>query len=475
MDPNSAKRSNGSSRNLNSLVGRRTAITALVLLAAALRFAHFDLLWIEEAYPMAAAAEILRGKMLYRDIWFDKPPLYALIYTLWHAVPGWPLRAAGAVFVCGSCYLAWRFVRELAGEDAGLLAASLLALHLTFDIPSAVMALAPDLLTLPLHLAAVYFAWRGRGFASGLCAGVALLFNSKALFIAVACLLWTPGLPFLAGFAAPNVLAGGWLLANGALGAYWREVWVWGSRYSADTFLTNPVREGVLRTANWLGFHAALVAGLWVAARKHTSWRMLLWLAISFAAVCAGLRFFPRYYFHLLPVFVVLGAQGLMSMRLQCRALILLTVLIPVVRFGPRYISVVRGARDWSDLRLMKDSEDAAALVRSVARPGDRLLVWGYRPDIFVFSGVPAATPFLDSQPVNGVLADRHLVSSKATAVDLATGNLQIVERAKPEIIVDGLGPINPGLAVGHYPELHIAGYKVAGRTESSVVYVVRR
>ena len=446
-----------------------------MLIAAALRFAHVNLLWIEEAYPMAAAAEVLRGKLLYRDIWFDKPPLYALIYTLWGAVPGWPLRAAGAIFTCLSCYIAWRFARDLAGENAGLLAAGLLAIHLAFDIPSAVMALAPDLLTLPLHLTAVYLAWRGRAIASGLCAGVALLFNSKALFVGIVCLLWTPVLPFLAAFAAPSIAAGAWLALNGALSSYWQEVWVWGSRYSADTFVRYPIREGIVRTANWLGFHAALGAGVVFSVRRYPSWRMLAWIAICFAAVCAGWRFFPRYYFHLLAVFVVLGAQGLMALRWKWRALVLLTVLIPIVRFAPRYVSLARGDYNWSDLRLMQDSKQSAEIVRAVARAGDRLLVWGYRPDVFIFSGLPAATPFLDSQPMNGVLADRHLISSKATMADLVKGNLEIAARAKPEIIVDGLGKLNPDLAVERYPEFHIEHYAVAGRTENSIVYVIKR
>jgi hypothetical protein len=339
------------------------------------------------------------------------------------------------------------------------------------------MALAPDLLTLPLHLAAVYYARQGRAFASGLSAGVGLLFNGKAIFVALACRGWVPNPLFLAGFAAPNLAAGTWLLWNGALDAYWREVWVWGSRYSADTFVAHPLREGIIRTANWLGFHAALAIGLIVAFRKCAvqSWRMAAWLGISFAAVCAGLRFFPRYYFHLLPVFLVLGAQGLMRLDRKCRALVLLTVLIPTARFGPRYVSLAKGDRSWSDLALMEDSQESARIVRSVARPGDRLLVWGYRPDVFVFSGLPAATPFLDSQPMNGVLADRHLISSKATVADLTAGNLEVAEKARAEIIVDGLGPINPDLAARNYPKLHLDSYSVAGHTKTSVVYVIKR
>ena len=46
------------------------------LLAA--RLCHTGIVWVEEAYPTAAAIQILDGKLLYRDIWFDKPPLAAL-------------------------------------------------------------------------------------------------------------------------------------------------------------------------------------------------------------------------------------------------------------------------------------------------------------------------------------------------------------------------------------------------------------
>lgn len=473
MDQNSATRSSDSFENPSR--SARAVFAVLVLVLAAARFSHVDLLWIEEAYPMAAAAEVLRGKILYRDIWFDKPPLYALIYTLWGGAPGVPLRVAGAFFVCLSSWIAWLCLRKQSGERAGLLAAALLALYLTFDIPSSVMALAPDLLTVPLHLAAICFAMSGRGFASGLCAGVALLFNGKALFIALACLLWTPRLAFLAGFALPNGVALIALLMTGALGSYWKQVWVWGALYSADTFIGNPLREGFVRTANWLGFHVTLAIGAVVALSKRFSWRMAAWMCISFVAVCAGLRFFPRYYFQLLPVFLILGTQGLLLLRPKWRVAVLFLALIPVARFGPRYVALARDDRAWSDLTLMNDSRAAAAIVNEVAQPGDRMLVWGYRPDIFVFARVPAATPYLDSQPLSGVLADRHLTSSKASITDLIRGNLTIAANSKPEIIVDGLGLLNPTLSASQFPVLHVDDYEVAGTTKFSTVYVTKR
>src|SRR5438067_13109358 len=121
----------------------RVVLIILFLTIVAARFCHLDILWVEEAYPTAAVAQILKGKFLYRDIWFDKPPLYALTYLLWDGSTGWPLRWAGALFVILACALLYRFALDRWGEREALLAAALLGVSLTFGIPSAVMSLAP--------------------------------------------------------------------------------------------------------------------------------------------------------------------------------------------------------------------------------------------------------------------------------------------------------------------------------------------
>lgn len=453
----------------------RWAAVPIALLVVATRFCHLDLLWIEEAYPMAAAAEVLRGKALYRDIWFDKPPLYALTYCLWGATPGWPLRLAGILFVLLTCYIAWHFMRRLVGETEAITIASLAAFHLTFDISSSSMALAPDLLTVPLHLSAVLLAMQGRCLLAGVAAGVALLYNSKAIFVLLSCLLWAPKIQTVFGFVLPN-LAGLVVLAyTGSLGSYYQQVWEWGMRYSADTFVAQPWKEAALRTLNWAGFHAAIVIGSAVWLVRRFSWRVAAWMALSLLAVCAGWRFFPRYYFHLLPVFLFAGVRGLFLLPPRWRTAVLCTLLVPFLRFAPRYVSLASGDRNWADLAMMQDSAASAAVVRNIARPGNQLLVWGYRPDVYVFSGLPAATRFLDSQPLNGVLADRHLTSALPTVADIAVRNQPEIERARPDILVDGLGPLNHSLAAGRYPFLRLDDYEVAGRTNMSIIYVRKR
>ena len=200
----------------------------LGLLAA--RLCHVGILWAEEGLPLAAAAQMESGKALYRDIWFDKPPLLAGAPLLWGARNGWPLRVAGAVYALLACLIAYRFAGGLWGAAEARWAAGLMAFFLTFDTPSAVVPLCADLLLVAPHLAAVYLAWRGRAFWSGVCAGLAFAIHTKGLFVLAACALWSyRSLPELAaGFAAPNLVIAGWLWSRESFDAYVNQVWKWG-------------------------------------------------------------------------------------------------------------------------------------------------------------------------------------------------------------------------------------------------------
>ena len=447
---------------------RRLAFSCILAALLIARFCHLGIVWVEEAYPAAAALQLLQGKSLYRGIWFDKPPLSPYIYLLWGAYTGWPVRLAGAAFVFGCCLLLYRFATDLWSEREGIAAASFLAFYLTFGIPSAVMALAPDLLLIAPHIAAVWLAWRRRAFLAGTAAGIGLLINPKAVFVLFACLLWTgrawPRL--LLGFALPTIAAFGWFGRP-----YYEQVWAWGAVYAKSGF---SLSTGFVRTLNWLGFQSAATAACVLACWKQRSWRMLGWLLLSLAAVASGWRFFPRYYFQLLVPVCLLGARGFILLG-RHRALLLLLLIPPVARFGPRYALLAsdllhRRQPTWVDLRMEQDSRQIALLLRD--RPGT-LLVWGYRPEIFALTRLPAGTRFLDSQPLTGVIADRHLTHSDVAYPDLAERNRRELAGAHPDYVIDGLGPINPSLAITNYADLKswLADYREIARTGMSVLY----
>ena len=446
-------------------------LLAILVFIFATRLLQSDLLWVEEGYPSAAALQLLGGKTLYRDIWFDKPPLFAALYALWGAYTGVALRLAGALFVCACCWLIFKFARRMWTDREGYAAAALLAWFLTFGIPSAVMALAPDLIMVLPHIAAVYLAWRGRPFWSGVVAGLAMLLNTKAAFVLLACLVWQwrAALPLLGGFLLPNALCAAWMFANGSLTHYLDQVWRWGFLYSRDTFVRHPLIEGLVRTANWTGFHAALVLGVAWYLWRDRRWRFAAWVILAFAGVAMGWRFFPRYYFLLLPVFCLLASRTLTSGPTAIRIAMAVALLVPAARFGPRLAWHQR----WSDTAMMDDSRQAAAFINQQKSAGDTLLVWGYRPDIFAFTRLPAGSRFLDSQPLTGVIADRHLTSSVAAAPALAAANRRELTQSHPTFIVDGLGPYNPALAIDTYLDLHrwLSGYRLVARTQGCIIY----
>jgi len=473
---------------------RRGVVTffLIAVVVTAARLCHTNVLWADDNLPLAAAMQVARGKVLYRDVWFDKPALVAWINLLWGARAGVLLRLAGAAYVLSVVVVAWQFARSKWSQKEGLFAAVFAAFFLTFGLPSAVIPLASDMLLVLPHIAAVYFAWRGRAFFSGVAAGVGLLCSSKAMFVLAACALWQwRQLPLLlAGFAAPNALALGWMYLHGSASEYYRQAWQWGRIYAANTFVEHPIAEGLTRTANWIGFQAALVVGAIFALRRER--RIAIWIAISFVGVVLGLRFFPRYYFLLLPPMIVAAARGWSLLTPQwgglparsrppggsssvCILALCALLAVPLIRFGKPYLTLARGGA-MSDLSMDRDSRAAAQKLRDFSRPGDTLFVWGFRPDIFIDSGLPAGTRFLESQPISGVLADRHLFSSQTIAPDFIGPNVRELAKTKPTWIVDGLGLYNPSLALQRQPALTewFSRYTEVARTDFSILYRLR-
>ena len=451
----------------------------LFALLLAARLCHVEILWAEETLPLAAAQQMSAGKVLYRDIWFDKPPFAPVLYTALGGEAGWRLRLAGALYALLCCWIAYGFAHDLWGRREGLWAAGLLGFFLIFDFPSSVIPLAADLLMLAPHLAAVWLAYKRRPLWAGALAGVAFTISPKGVFVLVVCAWWAPSWALLAGFAAVTGVASAWMWTAGALAGYWDEVWRWGRIYAGTTFVDAPLKNGLLRTLNWAGFHAAIVIAAIVGQASRPvppdRRRWLVWLLVSLAGVAAGFRFFPRYYFQLLPVVVLLASRGFAQMRGR-RRLIALLLLIPLVRFAPTYFQAARND-GWRDTAMDRDSRAAANIVNSSARTGDTLFVWGYRPEIYVYAHLPAATRFLDSQPLTGVPADRHLTQSTPVETEESRARRAELAASRPTFVVDGLGGYNPHLAVTEFGDLRawMEDYREVGRSGASVIYRLNR
>lgn len=473
---------------------RRSSTWFCVCLAGILllsRLCHLNILWADEDYHLAAAIQMLHGKMLYRDLWYDKPPLTAIVDVLFGGLPGWPLRIASSLIAAASCAVAYRFASGLWSRREGHWSAGLLAFSLVFYFPAATIPLEPDTLMILPHLAAVYLAWKQKPLAAGLAAGLSFAMNIKGAAVLLACLIFCPaGWPvMLAGFLAPNALLLAWLVAQHALPAYLESVWRWGILYAGAPPGDSPVESALIRVRNWFGFHAPLTlvaAWYWLRVKDAISKRTFAWAAVSFAAAGVGWRFSPHYLNQLLPPLAVAGARGISILAGETRAplrrigagLLAATALLAIIRFGPRYFLLaaddLAGRRHaWRDVALDQESRQASALIRTLAREGDTIFIWGYRPNIIVYTRLAVASRMWESQPLTGVPADRHLRAANSVDPERARQNRAELVLSSPSFIVDGLSPYNPKLDIAGYSDLAawFQRYCPAGRAGLTTVY----
>ena len=104
-----------------------------------------------------------------------------------------------------------------------------------------------------------------------------------------------------------------------------------------------------------------------------------------------------------------------------------------------------------------------------------RLLVWGYRPDLYVYTRMVSDSRFWDSQPLTGVPADRHLSATDVIYSRPAAKNRMELARSHPEFIVDGLSLLNPKLAPTAYPEPASVAEKLSPRCANETLSYLQK
>ncbi|HXG67196.1 MAG TPA: glycosyltransferase family 39 protein, partial [Blastocatellia bacterium] len=323
------------------------ALTAVTFL---LRIFYAGHLYEDDGLWFTAAEEILRGKALYREIYFDKPPAIALLYAGLFRVFGAHILTIRLFTICYSVAISFAlylFGAWLYDRRAGLLAAALFALFSTTYTTGHMQGLNTDfLMALPYTLGA-YLLVRSRenvwlALAGGACVGVAFQTNPKAIFGLIFFVLLLLLMRLFIGrsgkqgnreartyksSALPLALAGAgfligvlpfaiYIAANQALSDYWLQVWEWGARYADYNSWQKSFVIGITISASYFSLNNTLLIALiyvaWITARRVRSLfrkqgavaderaftsdiTLLLWFAVSYAAMAVGGRFYSHY------------------------------------------------------------------------------------------------------------------------------------------------------------------------------------
>lgn len=579
---------------LNALITPGTVLrvfAVITVISFLLRIVYAGHLYEDDGMWFTAGEELLRGKALYGEIYFDKPPGLALAYAMlfWlfgaHVIV---VRLFTIGYSVAIAFVIYRFGAWLYDKRTGLLAAAMFSVFSTTYVTGHVQSLSTDLfMALPYTAAAWLFArsisershsgafWLAA--AGGGLTGISFQINPKGLLdllFFAAILIALRGLPRTAtgdatkleestrgnfalklsalagaGFVAATLPFVAYCAATGSLRAYWSYVWDWGARYGSYYGAGQIVATALARTADYLTLNNTLLIGLIIviaavvrrrrrgdevtkqapqadpreAAVHQSDLTLLTWLVASYAGVMIGGRFFGHYFIQILPALCLIGARGLRAMMSSLRqrsetlrqaALVLITLgfAFTLVRFHGRGVllafDMVRGKESsnnagWYYNRRAREERMVAALVRELpdedpAQPGlesiradgprtrppegpaDYLFVWGYRPEIYFWSGLLPASRFLSSQPLTGVPADVHYFSDYRSVLDESVtreARAQLVrdlEETSPKYIVDEIGFFNNDLGILRYPELRelMNEYKPIGVTGRFFIYV---
>jgi len=579
-------------------IKRSTVLKWFLVIAAIafiLRIFYVGHLYEDDGLWFTAGEEIARGKALYREIYFDKPPLLPLVYGLLFSLFGahiLVIRLFTIVYTIGISAVLYLFGARLYDQRVGLVSAAMFAAFSTSHSLGHIQSLNTDcLMTLPYASAAFLMVFSQTESASttrrqvllalsaGALTGVAFETNPKALFdlIFFAVLLiassawsrkesesadvnpsnrasrWTLFAAASAGFVLVSLVFLAYIAATRSFSAYWSDLWRWGTRY-ARFYSPGTVAAAAIRfTSGYFVLNDILLitllfvivttikrvrpvlfgtktaqtsAGVDERALKSDI-TVLIWLIASYAGVAVGGRFYSHYFFQILPALCLIGGRGLLGIisALKTRSTFMRRVvftalsigfLFTLVRFhGRGLLLALDWARSHGTLNIgwyhevrNREERTIAALVRDLPDPADAaerlpleairsggprwrqadgptdyLFIWGYRPEIYFWSGLLPASRYLSAQPLTGVPADVQYTNGEHRAVideaSTAAARAQLISdltETQPKYIIDELGFFNSDLAILQYPELEkfMESYKPLGPTERFLVYVRR-
>lgn len=580
---------------------------AVAAVSFVLRIFYSGHLYEDDGLWFTAAEEITRGKALYREIYFDKPPGLALVYAFLFWIFGahvLTIRLFTIVHSIALSAILYLFGTKLYDRRIGLFAAVLFAIFSTTYTTGHVQGLGTDFLMALPHTAGAYLLVHSRllrkngirsgsqrawlAFAGGALIGVAFQINPKGIFdlifFAVFLLIWrlwrsrvrasevtnlaqdrmkneeaTSSIKLfslaIVGFVVGSAPFLGYIWATRSIGEYWLYVWDWGMRYGGYNPASKVIASGVTRTIDYFALNNTLLIALVFVGATTVRWAvdffhkgnelerdkdtsivhrvhfsdatLLLWLIVSYSGVILGGRLYSHYFFQILPALCLIGSRGLISIRSSLKKrdpslrhaitlVIIIGFVFTLIRFHGRTAilaaDLIRGRKSdmtegWFHERIDHEERMVAAAVRDLADgeesvdrfgleemrangprkrdvrgPEDYLFVWGYRPEIYYYSGLLPASRYLSTQPLTGVPADVHYFTDyRSILSDSETSQsrlrlLQDLQETRPKYIVDELGMFNSALSINSYPELgeFLQEYKATGPVERFMIYCRR-
>lgn len=461
-------------------------VFALLLIGAtlALRWPvlHRQIWNLDEGSTITMAQQVLDGQVLFRDAADNRTPLVPYVKALILAVAGnwntWAIHFTLAVMIGLTAVLLWRTCRRLGHERVGVFSA------LAFTGLSTGLITDVDSLTAHTGWYLIFFSALGfwvfshaltrqsrlAACVSGVGFGLAMLAKQPGLIdfgvTVIVVLLLALGrekrsawrlLPFMvAGFCVPLAVTFVYFQANHALADLKFYAWTYNTQYYVPEVplmmrlaaIRVPYQLFTERMPVAFGLALAGVLGLlWLVmirerrepARAALAWLTLGWAASGLLSTTLSGREFAHYSIQVLPGAALVCGWSLAwlwdragRVRWITRAAVagaLLSLAVQDVR--------MIAAADTND----GYGPELGQIIQRNSRPEERMFIWGYMPELYVFSRRLPSTRFIYTNWITGFIpwTNSDFLTDTTYAIIPGTAEQlrQDLEKHPPAIVVD--------------------------------------
>lgn len=386
---------------------------------------------------------IREGKILYRDIWDNKPPLLYVTYAIFNS-DQFTIRLASSIAGILSVILFFLLSRKLFTEPKiQYLTTATFAVLFGLPIIEGNIANAENFMLAPIIAAAILILGQNKRnyLIAGLLLSIAFLFKIVAIFDLLAFVLFIVFIKkskiknLLTGFGLPIVLVMLYFLLNGAFQDFLKAVLSANISYVGyGNKLLIPQGLLLIKIAA-LGLFSIFVIKNKGLAEKNKF--ILLWFGFSLFNAFFSQRPYTHYLLVLLPSFVLLTGL-LFDKKLQrfILPIFLASLFLILTNFGyygktifyyQNFLAFVNGNKSvWAynkffDRRTLTDYE-LATYININTKPQDSIYVWGNNAQLYTLTNKIPPTRYTVAYHVSG---NEGLKEIKAA-----------LEKAKPKLII---------------------------------------
>lgn len=467
-------------------------VVALTAWIGWLRWPSLGAIWnLDEGIHATIARTILDGGVMYRDAIDQRTPLSYYLVAALASVTGpnnlWALHLALVGMISATATALFLLARRWHGTAAGIWAAAVFAaLSSSLFYPGDAYALNTEWFLIFFASWSAWWFWghwhearfwplfgTGAGYAAAfLCKQPGLLDFGAPLALVIYLLALGNLRPaqaarilaaLAAGFVTVTAAALAYFWWRGALADFYFYAWTYNLVYygaeisTGDRLHSAAALAGLLRAeypAVLLAVLAAIIGGLHRVAQRRAdavktdaqppAFFLLVWLALSVAGAASSGRVYGHYYIQALPA-LSLAAAWILSMltkRAQARGRPVLRFVCVGAALVVAWGLLIGPVRGRSRPAFGPDaSTTAAEFIKARSAPGDRVFVWGYHPDFYLYADRQPASRFIYCSFLTGLVPWTNTAPDRDTRYAIVPGAMETLlselDTARPAFLVD--------------------------------------